>query len=156
MGKVNHIIKCETNIDHKFFIDNQEVKVLDGVNIQVELVRGKETIVILRDTSVKCNVGNIDQFALITKKMLRIVDGFTDYFKTRSFQVYNCQKIGLARYTRASSSPSLLLSTAPTASLLHPQKSLPPLPSTAALHSPDFYYTVDSSNLYLFPIDKTT
>lgn len=59
------------------------MRVLDGVNIQLELVRGKETILILRDTSVKCNVGNVGQFLGIAKKLVETLQKFTDYFKTR-------------------------------------------------------------------------
>lgn len=52
----------------------------------------------MRDTRLKCNFGALDRFLLIVDKMLRLGKTFTNYFNTRTFQVYNCQKIGLVKY----------------------------------------------------------
>lgn len=38
---VNHVLKCRVAVDHKFFINEEELQVLDGVDVGVELVRGK-------------------------------------------------------------------------------------------------------------------
>jgi hypothetical protein len=78
----------------------------------------------VRDTRFKCNFGVLDRFLLIGEKMRKLVKAFTDYFKTRTFQVYNCQKIGLVKYSYRKG----------------------PLQS--------YYYTIDGNNLMLFPADR--
>jgi hypothetical protein len=61
---------------------------------------------------------------MIGDKMLRLAKAFTDYFNTRSFQVFNCQKIGLGRYI---SKKGNTLSC---------------------------YYTIDGNRILLFPSDR--
>lgn len=125
LGLVNHILKCRITIDHKFYINDEEVRVLDGVDIGVEVVRGKETILIVRDTRLKCNFGGLDRFLLILDKLMRLIKSFTDYFTTRTFQVYNCQKIGLVRY------------------------------STKKLKDQPYYFTIDGNKMLLFPASRS-
>ena len=33
LGMVNHVLKCRIAVDHKFFINEEELRVLDGVDI---------------------------------------------------------------------------------------------------------------------------